>query len=96
MELFIFARFHAQPDKQSALEDLLREQVPKTRAEPGCLSIDAYRSVRDPGLFWIHSRWTDEASFEIHADLANTVSFVAAAERLIDHPFDVARSHVIT
>jgi len=96
MELFIFARFHAQEGMERALESLLREQVPAARSEPGCMAIDAYRSTRDPRLFWIHSRWIDEAAFEVHAALANTDRFIEEAEKLIDHPFDVTRSHAIT
>jgi quinol monooxygenase YgiN len=96
MELFIFARFHAHEGKEAALEALLRNQVPKARVEPGCLAIDAYRSTRDSRLFFIHSRWLDEAAFEVHVALENTDRFVEEAEKLIDHPFDATRSHVIT
>ncbi len=95
MELFIFARFHAREGQEDALAALLREQVAGVPAEPGCLAINAYRSVRDPRLFWIHSRWTDEAAFEVHAKLARTERFVERAEQLIDHPFDVTRTHTI-
>lgn len=95
MELFIFARFHAREGQEEAVAALLREQVGPVRAEPGCLAINAYRSVRDPRLFWIHSRWTDQAAFETHADLPRTQRFVEAAEQLIDHPFDVTRSVTI-
>jgi quinol monooxygenase YgiN len=90
--LFIFARFHASEGKESAVEALLREQVPKARGEPGCISIQAYRTTDDPRLFWIHSRWTDEAAFNVHAELPNTVSFVERMEPLIDHPFDARRA----
>lgn len=96
MELFIFARFHAMEGKEAALEILLREQVPMVRREPGCVAIDAYRSTRDQRLFWIHSRWIDEAAFDVHAELADTVRFIEEAEKLINHPFDVTRSRVIT
>ena len=92
MELFIFARFHAREGKEAELADLLRKQIRFARGEPGCVMIDAYRSTRDPRLFHIHSRWVDEAAFQVHADLANTNEFVARAETLIDHPFDVTRS----
>ena len=95
MELFIFARFHAREGQEEAVAALLRERVGPARAEPGCLAINAYRSVRDPRLFWIHSRWTDQAAFESHADLPRTQRFVEAAEQLIDHPFDVTRSVTI-
>ena len=65
------------------------------RAEPGCLEMGVYRSVRDPRLFWIHSRWADEAAFNLHANLPNTNRFVERAEQLIDHPFDVTRSKAL-
>jgi quinol monooxygenase YgiN len=95
MSLFIFARFHAREGQEKALAQVLREQVQPVRDEPGCLAIDAFRSTRDPRLFYIHSRWTDEAAFEAHAALPRTEAFVARAQALIDHPFDVMRATVL-
>ena len=95
MELTIFARFHARDGQEAALAAALREQVPGVRPEPGCLAIAAYRSLRDPRLFWIHSRWIDEAAFEIHAELPRTQRFVEVTQALIDHPFDAARACAI-
>ena len=95
MELVIFARFHAREGEEEALAAVLREQVPAARPEPGCLAIAAYRSVRDPRLFWIHSSWADDAAFEAHAVLPNTLRFIERAERFIDHPFDVTRTYSI-
>lgn len=95
VELFIFARFHARPGNEQALEQAVREVVGPTRAEPRCSSINAFRSTRDPALFYIHSRWADEAAFEHHAALAHTVRFIERAEALIDHPLDVTRSHLM-
>jgi quinol monooxygenase YgiN len=92
MELFIFARFHAREGKEAELAALLGKQIRFARGEPGCLMIDAYRSTRDTRVFYIHSRWADEVAFEVHAALANTDAFVALAEALIDHPFDVTRA----
>ena len=72
-----------------------RRRLPRTSgpssAEPGCLSIAAYRSSRDAGLVF-HSRWVDEAAFEIHAGLPHTVRFLARVEKAIDHPVDVSRT----
>lgn len=65
MKLFIFARFHARAGQEDALEALLRAQPELVRAEPGCLEMGNYRSMRDPRLFWIHSRWADEAAFNL-------------------------------
>jgi quinol monooxygenase YgiN len=92
MELFIFARFHARDGEERALAAVLDRQIRFVRAEPGCLMIDAYRSTRDPRLFYIHSRWVDEAAFEAHAELPNTVEFLGRVQPLIDHSLDVTRA----
>jgi quinol monooxygenase YgiN len=92
MELFIFARFHARPGHEGAVAEALREILAPSRQEPGGLSIHAFRSIRDPQLFYIHSRWSDEAAFEHHASLPHTVRFVERVEPMIDHAFDVTRA----
>lgn len=92
MEMFIFARFHARDGHEGAVADALLDVLPPTRGEPGCLSIHAFRSSRDPRLFYIHSRWKDEAAFEQHAGLPHTIRFVGRVELLIDHPLDVTRA----
>ena len=111
MELFIFARFHAHAGHESAAADALLDVLAPTRGEPGCLSIHAFRSSRDPRLFYIHSHWKDETAFEQHAarpsrrvqhdafeqhaGLPHTIRFVARIEPLIDHPLDVTRAERI-
>jgi quinol monooxygenase YgiN len=90
MELFIFARFHARPGHAGALEKALRDVIGPSSEEPGCSSIGAFRSTRDPQLFYIHSRWKDEAAFEIHAGLPHTVRFLEHVAPLIDHPLDIS------
>jgi len=96
MELVIFARFHAREGFEVAVEAALREVTSITRElEPGCLAIAPYRSVRDPKLFFIHSRWVDESAFDLHATLPHTVSFLARVQGLIDHPLDVNRTTVL-
>jgi quinol monooxygenase YgiN len=92
MELFIFARFHARPGQERAVADALRDVVAPSRGEPGCLGIGAFRSIRDPQLFYVHSRWKDEAAFENHAGLPHTRRFVERVEPLLDHPLDVTRA----
>jgi len=92
MELFIFARFRAREGQESALAAVLGEQIRFVRGEPGCVMIDAYRSTRDPRLFYIHSRWADEAAFEVHATLPNTFQFLERVRPLIDHELDVTRA----
>jgi len=92
MELFIFARFHARKGKEGAVAAALRDQLAFVRTESGCVSIDAFRSARDPRMFYFFSRWVDEAAFDIHAELPNTVRFLERVQPLIDHPLDVTRA----
>ena len=95
MELFIFGRFHARAGEEASVEQAIREVSGPTREEPGCLGYQAFRSIRDPRLFYIHSRWTDEAAFDTHADLPHTVRFLERVGTLIDHPLDVTRAKIV-
>jgi len=92
MELFIFARFHAREGEADAVAAALRDVLGPTRGEPGCVAVEAFRSTQDPRLFYIHSRWADEAAFDAHGGMPHTVRFVKQVEPLLDHPFDAART----
>jgi len=92
MELYVFARFHASPGHDKTVGEALTECMVSTRAEAGCLSGQVFRSLRDPRLYYVHSRWTDEGAFERHAEEPHTVRMLARVEPLIDHPLDVTRS----
>jgi quinol monooxygenase YgiN len=95
MELYIFARFHASEGQDVAVAEALREVIGPTREQPRCLAINGVRSLSDPRLFYIHSRWTDEGAFEVHAELPHTVRFLQRVKTLIDHPLDVTRARPI-
>jgi quinol monooxygenase YgiN len=92
MPIHFFGRFHARPGTAEALEAAIREVGGPSRSDTGCLSWQAFRSVRVPGEFHIHSTWTDRAAFERHAALPHTVRFLAAVTASIDHPLDVGLS----
>jgi quinol monooxygenase YgiN len=96
MEIFIFAHFYARGGNEKAVEEALHDVVGPSREEAGCLNIHAFRSIRDPRLFYIHSRWIDEEAFEHHARLPHTVRFIERVESLIDHPLDVTRAEIIS
>jgi quinol monooxygenase YgiN len=95
VEIFIFGRFHARAGAGQEVAAALLEVAAPTRAEPGCLYIQDFQSLRDPQLFFVHSRWKDEAAFELHATLPHTVRFLERVQPLIDHPLDVTRARVI-
>ena len=88
----IFARFHAIEGQEQALAAELRAAAKRVSLQPGSTFVEAYASVRDPRLFWVHSRWIDEAAFDVYAALPATKEFVERTQQLIDHPFDVTRA----
>ncbi len=90
--LTLFGRFHAREGLEAEVAAALADVLPPTRAEAGCLRIEAYRANTDPRLFFLCSHWTDEAAFDAHAALPHTVAFLQRVQPLIDHPLDVHRT----
>ena len=95
MDQYVFVRLHAREGEESAVEQALRDVTGPSREEPGCLSFHTFRSTRDRRLFYIHSRWVDEAAFQAHADLPHTVRFLKRVDPLLDQPRDVTRTEMI-
>ena len=95
MELFAMARFHVRVGQEGLFEEALREVLTATRAEAGCLEIGGYRSLRNRQLFYIHSRWKEEAVFDAHAKLPHTVKFLRTVEGLLEQPPEFTRSERI-
>ena len=95
MAQHVFVRLRARAGEESAVEEALREVLGPSREESGCVSFEVFRSVRDRRRFYIHSRWTDEAAFEKHAELPHTVRFLERVDALLDQPREVTRTERI-
>jgi quinol monooxygenase YgiN len=95
MEQYVFVRLHAREGQESAVEEVLREVMGPSREEEGCLSFHMFGSMRDPRLFFIHSRWVDEAAFRKHAELPHTLCFLKRVDALLDEPREVTRTEMI-
>jgi quinol monooxygenase YgiN len=59
--------------------DLVRDYTEASRAEPGCLSFDWYRSADDPNLWVLIEAYTDEDAGKAHVESAH---FKAATEQM--------------
>ena len=94
MELTIFGRFHVKTGCEDDMLAALADVAGPTRAEAGCLAYQSYRSIRDPFLFYVNSRWIDEAAFELHASLDHTTRFIRRVEELADQPLEVTRARL--
>jgi len=86
MSMFFMVRFEPHPGKEEAFREAMLGNLEPTRAEPGCLQIRMFESIREPRTFAIFSEWVDEAAFELHARLPHTLRFLKAAETLLPHP----------
>ena len=92
MPFYIFARFDPKPGREQELREELERVLAPTRAEPGCVHIHYYESVRAPSVYFIHSEWVDEAAFDRHAGLPHTRRFAAAVEDLMTNPLQAIRT----
>ena len=95
MEQYVFVRLHAREGEEKAVEEALREVMGPTRKEPGCLSFHLFRSMRDPRLFYIHSKWVDATAFQKHAEFEHTERFLRKVDALLDIPREVSRTEMI-
>ena len=94
-EFFVFTRCHAREGLRDSVAAAIQEVLIPTRQEPGCLKIDAFVSTGDQRLFYIHSRWRDEAAFDHHLQLPHTSRFLEAIHASIDQPIDVVRTKLL-
>ncbi len=95
METYVFVRLHAREGEEKNVEEAMRDVAAPTREEAGCLSFQTFRSMRDPRLFFIHSRWVDADAFQKHAELPHTVRFLERVDAFLDQPRDVTRTEMI-
>jgi quinol monooxygenase YgiN len=95
MEQDVFVRLLARAGEERAVEEALREVMGPSREEPGCRSFHLFRSMREPRLFYIHSRWVDAGAFQKHAELAHTKRFLERVDALLEQPREVARTERI-
>jgi len=95
LSVHFFVRFEPLPEKEMEFREELLRIVEPSRAEPGCLALHVFESLREPFVFAIHSEWVDEAAFELHAPLPHTVRFLGVAKELLTHPVQGLRSREI-
>jgi quinol monooxygenase YgiN len=95
LEQDVFVRLHAREGEEPAVQEALLEVAGPSREEAGCLSFHVFRAMRDRRLFYIHSRWVDEAAFQKHAGLEHTVKFLKRVDALLDQARDVTRTELI-
>lgn len=51
--------------------------------------------MRDSGLFFIQSRWVDEAAFETHISLPHKIRFAESVRLMVDQELEPVRLQTI-
>jgi quinol monooxygenase YgiN len=62
----IAAQWYAKEGKEEEVADLVRQAIPRTRAEPGCRLFIVNRAVDDRRKFLLYEHFVDRAAFEAH------------------------------
>jgi quinol monooxygenase YgiN len=96
MTVVLAVTWVAREGESDAVAGLLRQLMPLSRAEPGCLQYDAHRDPDDPNRFFLFERYADEAALEAHGAsaqfqelvLGDAVPRLASRERLLLTPLE--------
>ena len=77
---FLIAEAMADADRAS---ELLPEHIRLTRAEPGCLSFEVWRSHSDPMRFGVHEVFRDRAAFDAHQARTKGSAWATGTQALV-------------
>jgi len=62
----IIARFHVKPGHRGELFAGLADNIPRTRAEEGCVEFEVYVDAADDEVVWLVEAWGSEAALGWH------------------------------
>jgi quinol monooxygenase YgiN len=86
--IFITARFKVRPEDADRWIEITRQFTEATRAEPGCLWFDWFRSVEDPSEYALVEAFKDDAAGAAHVQSAH---FAQARRDLPSHLAETPR-----
>jgi len=81
--IFIVVKQPVRPKFADEFPSLVAEFTKATRAEPGCLSFDWYRSAEDPNLWVLIEAYRDAEAGEAHVQSAHFKEAMAQMPRLL-------------
>ncbi|OON41167.1 drug:proton antiporter [Izhakiella australiensis] len=87
--LMIVAKFIARPGKADELQAVLSHCIEPSRAEPGCLHYDLYRSLEDQNTFLFHESWRDQQAIDRHGEQPHFKALLADAAPLWQQPPEI-------
>jgi quinol monooxygenase YgiN len=63
----VIATIKVKPGLEERARQVLRDIVPPTLKEPGCLAYDLHQSASDPTEFLFHEKWVSDEALAAHA-----------------------------
>lgn len=67
MTYVVTSRWLVKAGEEEAVAAALRQLLPPSREEPGCLALIAHRDPEDSRVFFFYEQWADEAAALAHA-----------------------------
>jgi quinol monooxygenase YgiN len=88
-DLTVVARIVAKPGQGDAVEAALRDLVPPTQGEEGCLHYSLHRGAADRDSFVTIEKWTGPDALTAHLGTPHVATAVGVATELLDAPLDI-------
>jgi quinol monooxygenase YgiN len=96
MTVTIIGTVTARPECRDELEELLRQQVGPTRAEPGCINYDFHVDAANPCVFVFYENWTSQADLDSHLNMPHLAPLMTQIDRLLAVPVDIRHLRMLS
>lgn len=83
--MHFIVRFEARDGCEDSFRAALHAVADASRRELGCVGFRVFEAAHDPRVFAIHSEWTNDAAFDLHATLPHTRRFLTEGAALLTH-----------
>lgn len=81
----------ARPGQEQELGRRMAALLAPTRAEPGCIAYDLFRSTENAAIWVVIEKWRSAADLDAHADSDHMATFLERSSEVIDRPPDSFR-----
>lgn len=79
----------AHPGKEKTLEDILMALVEPISKEPGTLEYKIHRAIDNPGRFYFHEKYTNQAAIDVHMATPHFKDLLVKLEGVIAQAPDI-------
>lgn len=79
--------FNVKPGKEKATETLLKNLVPQSTKESGCIQYDLFRNKENNHQFFMYQIWKDRAALDTHMNSPHIKEATTHILELLTEPF---------